>query len=90
MPINIWMTKTELLLDETLTAKKSGLQRTLFSCVSSQSTLSLLPSLDHLCKRLYNLTVRLILLILIKTIQNFELTNPKIYKRYQTFHPHVT
>ena len=36
------------LLNETLTAKMSDLQRTLSSCASSQSTLSLLQSLDHL------------------------------------------
>ena len=41
-----------ILLNETLTAKMSGLQRTLSSCASSQSTLSLLQSLDHLRWRL--------------------------------------
>ena len=81
---------SDAMLDETLTAKSVRPSADAVLLVPSQSTLSLYKNLDHLCSRLYNLTVKLILLILIKTIQNFELTNPKIYKRYQTFHPHVT
>jgi len=66
------------MLNKTLTAKRSDLQRTLSSCVSSQNILSLIKSLDRLREQSLNLTAKCILLKLFKTIQKLRVDKPKI------------